>query len=361
MVWRRTLGIVLAALFFTGCGWWSQRTTGTAPKEKLSEETASSAMPVEEAASADRASEETRSKAVDARAATSGNPLPVEAETPKQPSAPKTAAPVKAKEAARAKAPAAKPAQPASQRAAVPVPPEIPAAAEAVPAGETSPAAAFDTAEASLPPAPSRQGIVVPPGPPRPGGGIAQSPPPGSGSDNRNVQAREPLRLAEGTVLEVRLTQGLGTRTHRAGDHFRAILDRDLEAEGGTVIPKGTEVEGTVLEALEAGRVKGRASLTFALTALLVGDEPVSIETNPITMEAESTKGDDLKKVGIGAAVGTALGAIFGGKKGAAVGGASGAGAGTAGVLLSRGKDVEIEKERLFSFRLEKEAVQEPR
>ncbi len=170
----------------------------------------------------------------------------------------------------------------------------------------------------------------------------------------------EPQRLAEGTVIEVRLAENLGTETHRVGDHFRAILDRDIETESGRVIPKGSEVEGTILESIEPGRVKGRASLTFALSRLLVGDEVIPLETNPITMEAESTKGEDLKKVGIGAAVGTALGAIFGGKKGAAVGGASGAGAGTAGVLLSRGNPVKIDKERLFSFRLEKEAVAEP-
>jgi hypothetical protein len=169
----------------------------------------------------------------------------------------------------------------------------------------------------------------------------------------------QPLRLAEGTVIEVRLAENIGTETHRDGDHFRAILDREIESESGRVIPKGSEVVGTILESVESGRVKGRASLTFALDRLLVGEEVIPLETNPITMEAESTKGEDLKRVGIGAAVGTALGAIFGGKKGAAVGGASGAGAGTAGVLLSRGNPVKIDKERLFSFRLEKEAIAE--
>ena len=47
--------------------------------------------------------------------------------------------------------------------------------------------------------------------------------------------------------------------------------------------------------------------------------------------------------------------ADMGGGKGAAVGAASGAGAGTAGVLLSRGRDVELKKERLISFRLEED------
>ena len=80
-----------------------------------------------------------------------------------------------------------------------------------------------------------------------------------------------------------------------------------------------------------------------------------------IALEAESGKGDDLKKVGISTAVGAAVGAIFGGKKGAAVGGAAGAGSSTGGVLLTRGQHVEVERERFFSFRLDEDLVLEER
>jgi outer membrane lipoprotein SlyB len=66
---------------------------------------------------------------------------------------------------------------------------------------------------------------------------------------------------------------------------------------------------------------------------------------------------NDARNVGIAAGIGAIIGAIAGGKKGAAVGATIGGGAQTARVLTSRGEAAEIEKERLLSFRLEKELL----
>jgi hypothetical protein len=151
------------------------------------------------------------------------------------------------------------------------------------------------------------------------------------------------------------LVEGLSTRRHRGGDYFDAILDRDLEVEGEIVAPKGSKVRGKVVEVVQPGRVKGRASLSFALDYLYTEAFAYPVSTNSITMEAETGQGKDARNVGIATAVGATLGAIFGGKKGAAIGAGAGAGAGTTGVLLSRGDPVEIEKESFFSFRLEDE------
>jgi hypothetical protein len=100
--------------------------------------------------------------------------------------------------------------------------------------------------------------------------------------------------------------------------------------------------------------------MIVALDSIQIGEYEYPILTNEIEFEAEATKGSDAKAVGISAGIGAALGALFGGKKGAAVGAAGGAGAGTAGVLLSRGREIELEKERLLSFRLEKDLELNP-
>jgi len=101
--------------------------------------------------------------------------------------------------------------------------------------------------------------------------------------------------------------------------------------------------------------------LSLALSRIPVDDERAyALETNVVTLEAESTAGSDAKKVGTATAVGTALGAILGGRRGAAVGAAAGAGAGAGEVLLTRGRHVELSRERLFSFRLERDLVVEP-
>jgi hypothetical protein len=159
--------------------------------------------------------------------------------------------------------------------------------------------------------------------------------------------------IPAGTVLEVRLTDRLSTELHSTGDRFRVLLDRDLESEGQVLMSRGAVLEGEIVEAVRPGKVKGRARLSLTLVRLGEVEPMPELRTNVITVEAEGSKKEDLKKVGVGAALGGALGAILGGKKGAAVGGAVGAGTGTAGVLLTEGSDVEIPRERLFSFRVE--------
>ncbi|GAB4220417.1 MAG: hypothetical protein Kow001_02250 [Acidobacteriota bacterium] len=211
---------------------------------------------------------------------------------------------------------------------------------------------------------------VVPPGatpPARPQGGGEPSAPgvPGdlvepwspAAPDLPSAPTQPSPVLPAGTVLEVRLAERLSTESHRTGDRFRAILDRDVELSDGAVIPRGTMLEGEVTEAVAPGKVKGKARLSITLERLMFEGRELELRTNEISLEAEGSAKEDLKQVGIAAAVGTALGAIFGGKKGAAVGAAAGAGAGTAKVLTTEGDHVEVPRERLFSFRLE-EAVE---
>ncbi len=200
-------------------------------------------------------------------------------------------------------------------------------------------------------------GLAIPPAPPRRidenQATVVMSDSPRSPS---KLPAPKPRLLPEGTVLEVRLAEKISTDQNQTGDTFRVILERDLEVNGEVALKKGSVLIGTIEEAIVPGRVKGRAELAFSLTGISLDDQEYPIRTNTITMEAESTKGRDAATVGATTAIGAVLGAVFGGKKGAAIGGAAGAGAGAGGVLIGRGRHMELEKERLFSFRLE-EAV----
>ena len=57
---------------------------------------------------------------------------------------------------------------------------------------------------------------------------------------------------------------------------------------------------------------------------------------------AEATKGEDAKKIGIGAGAGAAVGALLGGGSGAAKGAVIGGAAGTGAVLATKGKEVRL-------------------
>ncbi|MBI3933795.1 MAG: hypothetical protein HY316_03830 [Acidobacteria bacterium] len=165
--------------------------------------------------------------------------------------------------------------------------------------------------------------------------------------------ARIRATIASGTVLTVRLLDTLNTDRNQSGDRFRASLEEPIISEGNVIVPRGTTVEGRIVDAQQAGRVKGVAEMTLELSQLrLSSGETVVLETGTIRREGETSTGEDAAKVGTGAAIGAVIGAIGGGRKGAAVGAATGAGAGTAGVLLTRGEPLILGQETILSFQL---------
>jgi hypothetical protein len=167
------------------------------------------------------------------------------------------------------------------------------------------------------------------------------------------VSPAEPVTLPEGTVLKIRTTSTLSTKTTSPGEQFEASLEEPLAHNGRVVAPKGARVVGRVVEADPGGRVKGRAEIAVRLTQLHVLEgKSVELQTSTFVRQARSTKKEDAMKIGIGSAAGAAIGAIAGGGAGAAIGAASGAGAGTGMVLATRGAPAVIPAESVLTFKL---------
>jgi hypothetical protein len=97
-----------------------------------------------------------------------------------------------------------------------------------------------------------------------------------------------------------------------------------------------------VTDVQRSGRVKGRAHVAYRFNSLRTAGERYDIRTSPLSHTAAATKGEDAKKIGIGAGAGAALGAILGGGSGAAKGAAIGGAGGTCVVLATRGKEVHV-------------------
>lgn len=169
-------------------------------------------------------------------------------------------------------------------------------------------------------------------------------------------EARVPntVTIQSGTVLAVRIGETISSTRNQAGDGFLATLERPLIIDGFVIAERGARVEGRVVEAEQAGKVKGLAHLGIELVRLSTSDgQHIRIRTDPFKKDAASGAGTDLAKIGAGAAIGAAIGAIAGGGKGAAIGAGVGGAAGTADVLLTRGKQVEIPVETHLSFRIQ--------
>jgi len=160
------------------------------------------------------------------------------------------------------------------------------------------------------------------------------------------------LVLPAGTVITIEATELLSSDRQLPGDNFSAQLHHPLVVDGWVVARSGQTVVGRIAGAKKAGRVKGTSKLVLELEEIvLVDGQQALVETELVENSGPTSHGRDRVTVAITTGVGTAIGSVCGGK-GAAIGAAVGAGAGVAGVLLTRGEDVEIGPEKLLTFRL---------
>jgi hypothetical protein len=157
----------------------------------------------------------------------------------------------------------------------------------------------------------------------------------------------QPIVIPAGTVLTVKTSQALGSKTSQTGDPFLATLAQPVSG-----IPAGSTVGGKVLNAKAKGKVKGEGELSIALTSISVKGHSYSIQTSPLDSTVKGKGKRTAATTGGGAAGGALIGGIAGGGKGAAIGAAIGAGAGFIGGTLTGNKQIEIPAESALSFTL---------
>lgn len=179
---------------------------------------------------------------------------------------------------------------------------------------------------------------------------------PPAGTPVAPPEPRQPHRVTipAGTVVTIRLGETVSSQKNQPGDTFSGTLDQALIVDGFAIAERGSRIQGKVVDAQQAGRVKGVAQLALQLTKIHTADgQDVAVSTERFAKEGPTSHGEDAKKVGIGAALGAAIGAIAGGGKGAAVGAGVGGAAGAGTVAATRGKQVELPVETRLTFRLQ--------
>jgi len=158
------------------------------------------------------------------------------------------------------------------------------------------------------------------------------------------------VTLNAGTIIPVRLVDGLSSERNLPGDSFTATLDKELVVNGFVIAERGARVAGRVVASDRGGRVKGVSSLEVELRTS--DGQNVAIQTDGFQRRAEESHTEDATKVGAGAAIGAVIGAIAGGGKGAAIGAGVGGGAGAGTVMATRGKAATLPSETRLTFRL---------
>ncbi len=165
----------------------------------------------------------------------------------------------------------------------------------------------------------------------------------------------KPLVVPAGTVLTVRLTTALSSKTNEPGDDFVGVIDHDVMVGDKVAIPAGSEVNGTVIQAEASGRLKQRAKLALTLTDVEVDGENYEVTTTATGTQEGSKLKRNILFIGGGAGLGALIGGLAGGGKGAAIGAGVGAGGGTAGAALTGKRDIRYPPETRLRFRLKED------
>jgi len=177
--------------------------------------------------------------------------------------------------------------------------------------------------------------------------------------------------LPPDTVISVQMNGTLSSRTAHVGDKFTATVTVPVYANGRTVVPAGSIIEGRVTQVTPAKRMNrsGTIAIDFddlvfpngtsvGLVGSLTSDDP---ETRRRIDDESRVSGEGNKRpsvfIGGGGAIGAVLGGIAGGGKGAVVGGVVGAGAGVASILLSKGEEAQVPSGTPFGVQIKQELI----
>jgi hypothetical protein len=179
------------------------------------------------------------------------------------------------------------------------------------------------------------------------------------------------ITLPRGTRIEVSLLQGLSTKQSQEGEQFAAVLEKDLIQDGIAVLPKGVRAIGTVSRVKRPGRFRGKAELSLSFDVIRFSDgreEPLVATISQVRkldgsggqispegeIKGPGSAGHDAGMIIAGGATGAGIGALAGGGRGAAIGSAAGSLLGLAGVLWTRGDELNLPARTILEIMLEK-------
>ena len=237
---------------------------------------------------------------------------------------------------------------------ASPPPPASPASAASTPAPQSKRAshkvrhrlqAADDSSEGGSEVASDASQHSSAPAEAQPAPVVQQAPPP---------QPPPPLRLTipTGTVVTVRMIDGIDSARNSPGQEFAASVESPLTVGDRVVIPRGSDARVRLVNATTSGRMRGSSGLQVELISLTANGTNYNVQSGYYEARGVSRGTRTAQTVGGGAALGAIIGAIAGGRKGAAIGAGVGAGGGAGVQAAGHGAQVKIPSETKIDFTL---------
>lgn len=158
------------------------------------------------------------------------------------------------------------------------------------------------------------------------------------------------LNIPTGTNLPVRISEHLNSEKANVGDSFHGTMANAVVVNGRTLVPKGADVSGEVVDVERSGRLSSPGELHLALRTLHFGGRTYEVAAETFVIKGESHTKSNLTKIGGGTAAGAIIGALAGGGKGAAIGAGVGAAAGTGAAAATGKKTANVESEAVLTW-----------
>ncbi|MCL6464030.1 BON domain-containing protein [Pseudacidobacterium ailaaui] len=194
----------------------------------------------------------------------------------------------------------------------------------------------------------------APPPQPAPAAPVTQAPPPQPAPPPPPPQpVAKTVTIPAGTIVPVRITEGLSSQTAQPNQVFHGSLAGDLIADGMVAVPHGASVVGRVVDAKDATHFSGSSLLSIELTQINARGRQVPVVTEAYVRQGQGRGKNTAMKAGGGAALGAIIGALAGGGRGAAIGAAAGGATGAGVNAVTRGQQVQIQPETLINFKLQ--------
>jgi hypothetical protein len=159
------------------------------------------------------------------------------------------------------------------------------------------------------------------------------------------------VSVPAGTVINVRLTQGIDVDASQAGHTFKAIVDDPVMLSGSIVIPRGASAMVQAVNVQQSGKMKGSDKITLKLNAVGFGGNVYEVASAYVESKGKGEGKKTARKVGGGAGLGAIVGGIAGGGEGAAIGAAIGA-VGGAAVASGGEEHLKLPAETRLQFQL---------
>lgn len=171
------------------------------------------------------------------------------------------------------------------------------------------------------------------------------------------TKAPNQIVVPAGTHLPLVLHNGISTRDAQAGTQVYLETTFPVVVNDRIVIPVGSYAQGEITEAKRPAKGKGGAEVRIRLTTLILPNGYTAkfdaVPTNADNgsgayaskegqINKDRDKGADAGTVLTTTGAGAGVGAIAAGAKGAGIGAGIGAAAGLAGVMMTRGPDLEL-------------------